>query len=30
LPYKKWALIWIAAALLLIVIFIKTHFHFGR
>ena len=25
LPYKIWALIWIAAALLLIALFIKTH-----
>jgi len=26
LPYKKWALIWIACALILIAIFIATHF----
>lgn len=30
LPYKKWAVIWIVAALLLIALFIRTHFHFGR
>jgi hypothetical protein len=30
LPYKKWALIWIACALLLIAVFIATHFSFGK
>jgi hypothetical protein len=30
LPYKKWALIWIACGLLLIAIFVATHFPFGQ
>ncbi len=30
LPFKKWAFIWLACALLLIAIFIATHFPFGR
>ena len=30
LPFKKWAFIWLTCALLLIAIFIATHFPFGR